>query len=81
VPDSSPLLPLYLWDLRAQVEAQLRSLTTLQRTYDHRVLLPAAQRADDKARLVADLSEILQMNLAIRSVCEQALDEARALTE
>jgi hypothetical protein len=81
VPETNAFLSLHLWDLRAQVEAQLRCLTTVQRINDN---LPAggdARRAHDRGRMIADLRDILRASDAIRAVCEQALEQAESLPD
>ena len=75
------MLPLYLWDLRAQVEAQLRALTEVQRLLDVLATSPARTRNAHTSKILKDLQEILHANTAIREVTATALEAAQALHE
>jgi hypothetical protein len=71
------MLPLYLWDLRAQVEAQLRALTDVQRQVDAMLQLTPKRRREHLAKIVEHLTGILEANASIRQVSNEALDAAR----
>jgi hypothetical protein len=71
------LLPLYLWDLRAQVEAQLRRLTDVQRHLEAMPQDTREKRRQHLARIVQDLSDLLEENASIRQVSNEALEAAR----
>ena len=73
------MLPLYLWDLRAQVEAQLRALTDVQRLLDALPTAGNGERERHTTRIVKDIQEILRANAAIREVTVTALDAAETL--
>ncbi len=75
------MLPLYLWDLRAQVESQLRMLTDVQRLLDLIATTPPAARTPHTAKIVSHLTEILNANAAIRDVTATALEAARTLND
>jgi hypothetical protein len=75
------MLPLYLWDLRAQVEAQLRALTEVQRLLDALATAPQRNQAAHTAKILKDLQEILNANAAIREVTATAIEAARTLDE
>jgi hypothetical protein len=75
------MLPLYLWDLRAQVEAQLRALTEVQRLLDVLAAAPTRNRSAHTSKILKDLQEILHANGAIREVTATALEAAQTLHE
>jgi len=61
-----------LWDLRAQCEQAMRTLTDAQRlTEDHRE--DVRHRTIVRRRLQADLQSVLQTNTAIRDAAEDCL--------
>jgi hypothetical protein len=76
---ADPVLTLHLWDLRAQVEAQLRCLTTVQHKLDALPDSSATSFSADKAVIIKDLSDILAMNASIREVSQLALGQAQTL--
>jgi hypothetical protein len=75
------MLPLYLWDLRAQVEAQLRALTEVQRLLDVLAATPQRNQAAHTAKILKDLQDILSANAAVREVTATAIEAAQALHE
>jgi hypothetical protein len=64
-----------LWDLRAQVEAELRCLTKVHRLHDGRA------DTGDKARIIAELRDVLRINNEIRTACELAIATADELDD
>jgi hypothetical protein len=62
-----------LWDLRAQVEAELRCLTKVHRLHD------GGSEPGDKARIIAELRDVLRINNDIRTACEMAIVTADEL--
>ena len=72
------MLQLHVWDLRAQVEAQLRRLTAVQQTMD--AMSDTTHTPDtQKQRINQDLAEFLRANAAIADVSAAALEIARLL--
>jgi hypothetical protein len=69
----------HLWSLRSEVESQIRNMTKAHRALD--VLVPPddARRGDEVAKLVAGLQQVLDANITIRALCENALREAKRL--
>ena len=77
--DPNSLLVTYLWDMRAAVEAQLRTLTTVQRSRDGYVGLARAEdRRTEKAKILKDLHEIATQNRAINASIGDAILQAEA---
>jgi hypothetical protein len=72
----SPLL----WDLRAQAESKLRCLTRVQQ------LLAVYERSDTQGRkkkrdeILKDLTDVVTISKALRSLSEEALAAARKLS-
>jgi hypothetical protein len=84
MPDKTiiPVLAAYLWDLRAQCESQLRSLTVAQRLLDQYRDAPTdSERSAATRELRADLREVVRANTAIRDSASEALRQAEILPE
>jgi hypothetical protein len=65
--DVVSLISAYLWDLRAQCEEQLRSLTKAQRRIEeYRVATTALSLAEAKGRLQEALADVTRTNAEIR---------------
>ena len=81
MPDKNiPTLTAYLWDLRAQCEAQLRALTLAQRILDeYRDADTPPARRQAKDRLLLDLKGIIEANAAIRESAHEAVRHAADL--
>ena len=73
------VLDTHLWSLRAEVEAQLRSLTEVHRQIHHLSRRDDPQWTSQVARIAAHLEQILDGNVVIRELCVTALGEARAI--
>jgi hypothetical protein len=73
-PDST--LALHLWDLRAQLEAQLRCLTKVHRWVDDFPTLPAEQRAQQKREILENLEEIRSTSEIVRGIATAAISAA-----
>ena len=72
------MLQLHVWDLRTQVEAQLRRLTGVQQMLDA-MTQSADNRDAHKQRINQNLIEIQHANATIADVSAAALDIARSL--
>jgi hypothetical protein len=75
-----PMLSAYLWDLRAQCEAQVRALTDAQRQLD--IFRDGKDAAECEAalnRLRENLNRVMQANLAVRQAAHDAVEHAQAL--
>jgi hypothetical protein len=74
--DTADLIELYLRDLRAQGDSQLRRLRNAQRIFD--TLSPPGDihRAEQRLVIFSDLAEMLTTNERIRGVCEDAVTAA-----
>jgi hypothetical protein len=72
--EMTPLSAL-LWDLRAQVEGQLRCLTKIHRMHDRKT------QPGDKHAIVTELQDVLTKNADVVRSCEIAIEEAEALPE
>jgi hypothetical protein len=81
VAETPDVISLYLWDLRAQVESQLRCLTKIHRTYEKLPLTGDVRRAYDTRQMLADLADVLTMNGSVRGVCEDAIAQVKALPD
>ncbi|MGE3473150.1 MAG: hypothetical protein AB7O28_22575 [Vicinamibacterales bacterium] len=75
------LLTAHLWDLRAQVESQLRCITKIHRRFEALAPKGSDRRAADKQAIVSDLSDVLTMAAAVRGVCESAIEAVEALPD
>ena len=76
--DPHSVLSVYLWDLRASVEAQLRCLTTIGRTFDaFRKETDAARKLDCAAKLLDDLTEVQHNNATIAHLIDYTLEQAK----
>jgi len=73
MPDVPPTLPPHLWDLRAQLEAQLRCLTKIQRWVDEFSALSPRQQATRSIEIVENLTEILTTSDVVRRVAGAAI--------
>jgi DNA-binding winged helix-turn-helix (wHTH) protein len=74
------LLSTHLWDLRAQAEAKLRCLTRLQQLFaEYERSTNPADRARKRAKILEDLTDIVTISKALRSISDDALEEARRL--
>lgn len=76
------ILGAYLWDLRAQCEAQLRSLTAVQRLLDdyRQADSPESRRAAEQ-QLQAHLQLVLEANATIRKTTLDAIEQATLLPQ
>jgi hypothetical protein len=76
VPDKNTLLTLYLWDLRTQMEAQMRCLTNVQQVVDGvgggRPVVQPAQ----VTRVLADLADIGTIAGRVSEIAGEARAEA-----
>jgi hypothetical protein len=74
------LLSGFLWDLRAQCEAQVRALTDAQRQLDvyRDSVSPQLQEAA-LAALTGDVERVLEANRSVRESAEQATAEISRL--
>jgi hypothetical protein len=72
------MLQLHVWDLRTQVEAQLRRLTGVQQMIDS-MSDADGERDAQKQRINQHLAEILKANAAIADVSNAALEVAQLL--
>ncbi len=79
--DTTDLISLHLWDLRAQVESQLRCLTKVHRLYEQ--LPPASdpKRAIDLREMRTDMADVITMNGSVRGVATETLEALTALPE
>ena len=68
-----PTLPAYLWDLRAQLEAQLRCLTKIQRWVDEFAALSPPQQSSRSSEIIENLTEILTTSDVVRRVTAEAI--------
>ena len=65
--DARHLLAPHLWDLRAQIEAQLRRIVGAQRLCD------MSRDGADITALIAALDDIIATNGTVRNSCTEAL--------
>jgi hypothetical protein len=75
-----PVVTAFLWDLRAQCEAQIRGLTDAQREID--TLLNHTEttvRTKALAALQRDLARVLRVNGEIRTALKSVIAEAEKL--
>jgi hypothetical protein len=78
--DLSSLLALYLLDLRAQYEAELRSLTAAQRALEHyRTAATDEARRQFKITLSTELRALAATSEAVRDGLNEALRQAGLL--
>jgi hypothetical protein len=73
MPDISPTLPVHLWDLRAQLEAQLRCLTKIQRWVDEFSALSPRQQSTRHREITENLTEILTTSDLVRRIAGDAI--------
>lgn len=73
MPDTSGLFPLYLWDLRTQVESQLRCLTKIHQMYEKLPPRGDAARATQLREIEEDLKDVAAANAVIRTLSTEAL--------
>ncbi len=73
------VLDTHLWSLRAEVEAQLRTLTDIHRQIHY--LPPRGDQAWSSRldRITTDLTHIADANRIIGDLCDAAVSEVRAL--
>ena len=76
--DDLPLV-LHLWDIRAQLEAQLRCLTKVHRWVDDLPTTPAPDRAALKAEILQNLTEIQSTCDIVRDASANAIAAAKQL--
>jgi hypothetical protein len=79
MPDLPPTLPAYLWDLRAQLEAQLRCLTKIQRWVDEFSELSPRQQPGRSKEIIENLREILTTGDLVRRVTGEAIASVEGL--
>ncbi len=79
--ETPDLFTLHLWDLRAQVESQLRCLTKIHRMYEELPPLGDPQRGIQLRDMHKDLADVITTNAAMRGVSEEALDLLKKLPE
>ena len=79
VANGDAFLTLHLWDLRAQVEAQLRRLTKVHTKLEKLGDRTAESFPGDKALIIEDLSDIVRMSANVSEVSQLALEQAHAL--
>ena len=77
--DARSLLTANLWDLRAQVEAQLRCLTKVQRWADEFPSLSPGGRQWRKEEIAQNLREIRTTAETVADVAEAAISNTDAL--
>jgi ABC-type transporter Mla subunit MlaD len=74
------VLTAFLWDLRAQCEAQIRTLTNAQRQVDTlRDSTGVAARTKALAAFHRDLERVLKVNGEIRAALKSAIGQAEKL--
>lgn len=73
MPDLPQTLLAYLWDLRAQLEAQLRCLTKVQRWVAEFSTQPKLGRSVRRAEIIQNLSEIESTADVVRTVTAEAI--------
>ena len=79
-PEPRATLSAHLWDLRSQAEAKLRCLTRLQQLLaDYEGTTSAAVRAQKRDIIIKDLTDIVTISKALRSVADEAFAAAKAL--
>lgn len=76
--DPHSLLSVYLWDLRASVEAQLRCLTTIGRAFDaFRKETNVARKRNYAAQILDDLKEVQHNNATIAHIIDYTVAQAK----
>jgi hypothetical protein len=73
------VLDTHLWSLRAEVEAQLRTLTEVQRHVHHFPPRNDPQRSTHLTTIALELEQILDATVIIRELCISALNETQAV--
>lgn len=68
-----------LWDVRAQLERQLRDLSLVHRLVDELVASPNKVDAAMRTHLVTKLDSICELNTTVRQTSEDALEVAKTL--
>ena len=78
MPDENafPLLTIHLWDLRGQLEAQLRCLTKVQRWVDELPGLSDDERHTRKVETLQNLTEIRYTAGIVRDAAQSAMVSA-----
>lgn len=71
--DPAVTMGAYLWDLRAQLEAELRTLTALQRIVEGRNRGRTINEATWRAEVQAQLRELATANAHVREVLAEAM--------
>jgi hypothetical protein len=79
--DPYDLMSLHLWDLRAQVEAQLRCVTTVHRLYDQLPPPGDPRRASNLRDMQKDVAELITTNAWMRGVATQVLEGLNAIAD
>jgi hypothetical protein len=81
MPYTPDLLSLHLWDLRAQMEGQLRRITQIQRLCEK--LSPAGdpRRFQDRRRMASEMADVLTTSAAVRAIAAEALDIINAIPD
>ncbi len=81
MPDTTDLISLHLWDLRAQVESQLRCITKIHRLYDQLPPSGDPKRTIDLREMRTDLADVITTNGSVRGVATETLEALTALPE
>ena len=72
------VLSVYLWDLRASVESQLRCLTSIGRTFDaFRKESDLTRKREHAAQILKDLEEVQQNNATITHIIDYTVEQAK----
>ena len=76
--DPHSLLSVYLWDLRASVEAQLRCLTSIGRAFDaFRKELNVTRKREHATQILKDLEEVQHNNVTIAHLIDYTVEQAK----
>ena len=77
---STEVLDAYLWDLRAQAESKLRCLTKVQQMVgDYGRAISDTARLTMRAKILADLGDVLTITRGLGRVSKQAIKAAEQL--
>ena len=66
---------MYLLDMRAAIEAQLRHLTTIQQSIGD-FLAPSEARTAEKAKILRELQDISDLNRIVNQTIPHAIRQA-----
>lgn len=73
------VLSVHMWDLRAQTEATLRSLTRIQSMLTEYAQASGASAVEIRDTLLADLADVVTISGHLQTTSTDALDAARQL--